>query len=398
MLRSLTSLVAILCFSISLHAQGACSVLADNEEAFIKEAKDYLALGNKTKATQQAFAGRYRQYRDYFLQQLAVTGNYAGMAAFIGLKEVRAYCGKVLQQGNEMELLKEVQWAFEKFLPYIDFGDKSEISCSTGANSTMHFSRDEFRDVCTDLVTAASQSAFALGKPEAAMRLLMTGNYYMNGYKRSADLYGVTGAILHQRLVVPANPLIDDTTFIAAYYHLYSCNELKSLADIAMSFGKSYEKEALSVITDNRFLNYKVPETKHGFYYYYPYPSYFQSLYDYLCNDTARQEQYLQQGVLKMLLKTWYANGKTGLDYIHFSQQLTQYGTNATQAIIAAGDKELMELVADFIAQGFNTKYYDQTNYCGYLLYAALHMDKKANKLYKRVAKDLRGTYPEVKL
>ncbi|HEX2682317.1 MAG TPA: hypothetical protein VHL77_00190, partial [Ferruginibacter sp.] len=134
---------------------------------------------------------------------------------------------------------------------------------------------------------------------------------------------------------------------------------------------------------DPKFLKYKAPETKHGFYYYYPYPSYFQDLYEYLAEDSAQVYQYIQQGILKMLLKTWYANDKKGLDFIHFSGQLNRYGVDATKKIIAGGDTELMELLADFIIKEYNSKNNDPLNYYAYLLYNALHMDKKAEKAYK---------------
>ena len=97
-----------------------------------------------------------------------------------------------------------------------------------------------------------------------------------------------------------------------------------------------------------------------------------------------------------MLLKTWYANDKKGLDFINFSNQLTSYGTHATEQIIAAGDRELMELVADFINEGFNHENYGYLNYCAYLLYNNLGMEKKANKMYKRVYKGLRERLPKV--
>ena len=390
------SLVPTLFFWMTMTAQGACAPLAEKEIAFNAESRAFLALTNKTSADRSAFAASYRQYKEFFTSEVenGWAGPYQNIAAYMGLKIVTAYCYYAMQGENkEKELVKEAQWAFDKFFPYINFGDDASIKCRTRANGGITIEVEDYRKVGSGLVRDACEAAFTLGKPDDAMRFFMAGNYYMNGYASNSDAYPMTGQILQNRL---SRGLIDDTTFIAAYFHLRSSLELKTIADITSSIGRSFNKEALAVLTDSRFLKYKAPETKHGRFYYYPYPSYHQDLYAYLKTDSTLRNQYLQQGILKMLLKTWYANDKKGLDFINFSNQLTSYGTHATEQIIAAGDRELMELVADFINEGFNHENYGYLNYCAYLLYNNLGMEKKANKMYKRVYKGLRERLPKV--
>ena len=390
MRKLLLSLLPALFFSIAAAAQSPCEILTEKESGFNQKAEAFVALQTKTAAARSAFAASYGQYKDFFTTAVehGWGGAYETIAAYMGLKTVTAYCYYALQEaGNENELLKEAQWAYDKFLPFIDFGDEFEIKCNIGSNGRVIISLDEYRKVGSGLASLASEAAFRLGKPNTAMRFFMGGNYYMNGYASKADVFFLTGQILSNRL---DRGVVDDTTFIAAYFHLKSSRELNSFSDITRSFGKSFQKEALAVLTDTKFVKYKAPETKHGRFYYHPYPSYYQDLYDYLKTDSTQHNQFLQQGILKMLLKTWLANDKNGLDFIHFSQQLTSYGTHATEQIIAAGDRELMELVADFINDGFDHKNYDYLNYCAYLLYNSLGMEKKANKMYKRVDKGWR--------
>ena len=396
MRKLLVNLLPILFFSLATSAQSPCGILSDKESGFNQEANKFLALQTQTTAAKAAFAASYRQYKDFFTTEVqnGFGGSYETIAAYMGLKAVTAYCFYTLQgSGNENELLKETQWAYDKLLPFIDFGDDFEIKCNASSNSRITITLDEYRKVGSGLISMACEAAFRIGKPNTTMRFFMGGNYYMNGYASKADVFLATGQILRNRL---DRGLVDDTTFLAAYFHLKSSRELNSVDDISRSWGRSFQKEALAVLTDNRFLKYKAPETKHGRFYYHPYASYYQDLYAYLKTDSTQRNQYLQQGILKMLLKTWLSNDKNGLDFIHFSEQLTSYGTHATEQIIAAGDRELMELVADFINKGFDHKNYDYLNYCAYLLYNSLGMEKKANKIYKRVDKGWREKLPTV--
>jgi hypothetical protein len=393
MRRSFIAFIMASCSLLTAGAQNTCADLTEKESGFTREMKAFAALKTAPASARSAFAASYRQYKEFFAGMVGATdGTLRSMAAYVGLKAVTAYCYYGLQ-GKDNELLQEAQWALDTFLPFIDLGDDYKIRCNTSSTSAATLTRDEYRNIGSGLISYACMAAFRLGHINTAMEFFMKGHYYMNGFASIPDVFLATGEILGNRL---HQGLMDDTTFIAAYFHLKSSSELKTVTDISMSFGRSFKPEALTVITDARFLKYKTPETKHGLYYYYPYASYFQDLYAYLAEDSSQSNQYLQQGVLKMLLKTWQANGKKGLDFIHFSQQLDRYAEQATQQIIVSGDKELMEMVADFISKDFNSDKYDQLNYNAYLLYNALGLDKKSGKVYKRISKDRRQYYPAV--
>ncbi|HEX2682318.1 MAG TPA: hypothetical protein VHL77_00195 [Ferruginibacter sp.] len=228
-------------FTLTIQAQTPCAQLTLQEAKFNKAAKLYLE-DVTSEASKAALESAYAESKAVCTNVIdLLDGDTRSIAGFLGIKAVVAYTNYFLHsREQEKELLREAQWAIAKFLPVVDFADNYTLKCNTSANSYVTIEKAEFKKFASILISDATEVAFNQGKSQLAMELFMKGHYYMNGYHSNANVYSMTGLVLRYRL---DRDLIDDTTFIASYFHLKSMHELNSLGDIAAAFGKSYEQK-----------------------------------------------------------------------------------------------------------------------------------------------------------
>ncbi len=372
--------------------------MRDKERAFGELSKIYFATSSHTATEQAAYEAECIAYKKAFTDAASLNIIDHTIPQVLGLKVQVGYMKLLENQGKYKAVIKEAEYANNIFFRFIYFYEKDEARCSRGSGSTMVLTKDHFQTAASPFLCMAINAAFEIENPASACWYFMAG-IYNDGFKRSGEVNKAAGQVMQYRL---SRKWIDDTTFMAAYTYLNTMYTEKTLAQMMAGLAKFPENDAIKVITDPLFVKHKMPEVRRAQYAYYPDAAYFQDLYEYLKGRDS-VDSNLEQAVLKMLLKVYYANDKKGIDVIHLSNALRccvrsdETGTKAIpeiQKIIDAGDRELMQLLADFIRQAYNkSDFYPDEDYGAYLLYRALGDEKAANKMYNSIEKRVRGSY-----
>lgn len=397
MKRSLVTLALTIAFCISASAQNLCTQMQEKEASFNELAKKFMAIPSPSDREIVEFETSCVVYTSAFVDAAAKWSEVDhNVPNIIGMKPATMYMYQLVKSGRYDDAFQEASYCYDNLFRFIDFGDKDEIRCSKSSGVSMVMSKSSYRTIASAFLCIAIKAAFKVNKPEIAM-LFFWGGIINDGFNKSGEVNEMAKDVMQYRL---GKHLVDDTTFRAAYTLLNTLREERSFLQVMGSFMKFPEDDAIKVITDPKFIKYSPPEIRHGFNYYHPYPSYFHDLYEYLKSDTA--DLPIQHAVMKMMFKTYYANEEKGIDYIHFSNQLRccmpagQGGTKVIptiEKIIAGGDAELMQLLADFIRKGYTQVYFPDEYYGAYLLYHALGDEKSAGKMFNRIEKRIRDRY-----
>ncbi|MEP7237740.1 MAG: hypothetical protein ABI685_07745 [Ferruginibacter sp.] len=384
MKKVLLSPLMLLLFCITSSGQGGvCEQMTRMEKKLTIEANKFLAITSPTIAQMKDFAITAKYYKTYYLGEVDRTYyTQKSIAAVLGIKAIGIDMLIQKKMGNDNAALEDALTGLD-IMQYIDAAYNYEMICNEG-NSRTKIDKTDYQSAASYFLTSAVETAFYVNKPQLAMKFFMRG-VIDESYNGTAKVNIMAGTVLEQRL---NNKQVDDTTFWAAYHYLNTSHAEKSFFTLLGEFGHSHEAEALKVITDPMFLKHKMMKEKYlGYRYYAPY---YQDLFSYLQQDTIRDNWFAQQ-VLKMTLKTYYANGKDGLYPSRLSGSLKY--RNAIDKIIETGDQELMDLLADFISKEYKGVEYEDLYYSAYKLYHAMGDEKKADKIFNRIDKSRRERY-----
>lgn len=369
-----------------LYAQNACEELQQIHGGFQGASKSFDTIQHVTDAG-------WGIYNSQFLKTIAGieasgTGNIAnGML----LTTYAKYVDELYKHGKYKEIEAAGARAFE-ILKKIPADENSYPFRCRGEKRSYDFTRGQIYFAC-DLLLNEMAIAATLNKSS-------NGSYYftwalrknfLNQNARSTST--AAGVVLQNRV---ERQLYDDTTFYAAFEFIRT---FYTISDLYYTFKPRSEdstyKTAINVLARNEYIKMPVPAIIPNAYQVVYADTLEKPAMYLLCYMKIQNDSTLpltdKLMLLKKALQTYEANGNKGyafLGALSFNAAIVNdYKCVAfTQSVIAGGDKELMEMLANTFA-GFSKNNYIWYEYCAHLLYHALGQDSKAKKMYNAINK-----------
>lgn len=363
-------------FPLILCAQDVCSELEKWDNDFTARCKSFLSLQHPTTADWQTYRDAYMSYRS-----VLDANKDAQVVPLVGLTMASQYCFDLYKRNKYAEAMEEIKFAYDHFLENVERG---EARCYAAFVGRFGFSQPQVQHVGTNFFYVGTYVATDLNDYAFAQKLLMKtderellGNFY--------ECNLACTRIFRYKM---QKGEIDEACFTAAYGYMMS-NYQKVMTQRFDSLTPGVDANPMDVIVNPAFIKYKPARLTR--YNYLDYHDYFTNLYSYLAGSNAAEKE--QQQTLKMFIRVFNAERKrNGInqDFLKLLGRGVGDKPDAIDAIIQSGDKELVQLLADFINDNIkNNGYYNNMKliYGGYLCYHHLGNKKMADKLYKRVSK-----------
>lgn len=334
---------------------------------------------------------------DYY-RKILFDNKSSEMASLVGIQLINRYVFILNQEKKDNEAMAEILFGMENFLENIERGT---AKCYVVFKGDISYKESQVQKIVDNFIYVSTLVAFAKNTPSFAEKILMVAAE-RDLLGSNAEMYMASLQLLQYKITKHE---IDDTCFFAAYSQLIASHEPLSIKQASYNLRLAIDNsnsgitvDPLKIITDPTFITFRPAMVKR--YKYLNFYDYYIRLYKYQAAADSNIE--VQHAILKMFLKTFNADKNNGInvDFLHTLSRGNGASPDAIKAIIEAGDKELIQLLADFILEhcSKSNAWFDDRKliYGGYLCYYSLGDIKKANKTYKKVSKTPDDRFPKI--